>query len=143
MRPLIVSSGPEVPRDPMGRVSVASPFTLDAADRRVQVIEPCGLHRTLGAARHASVGRHGYSTHVGIYVIGISDSGRRPLHNVNALQAVHRLSNASDHDLLTLAARRVQVAAESAPDSFHLWVIVHLVLANLICRGWDPFCGEL
>ncbi len=73
------------------------------------------------------------------YVQRNPDSGRRPLHKVNALQAVHRLSNAGDHDLLALAAQRVQVAAESAPDPFNLWVIVHLVLANLICHGWDPF----
>ena len=97
----------------------------------------------LALERHASVGPHGYSPHVGTYVQRHSDSGRRPLQNVNALQAVHRLSNAGDHDLLALAAHRVQVAAESAPDPIHLWVIVHLVLANLICHGWNPFCGDV
>ena len=70
----------------------------------------------------------------------IPQSGRRLLHLTSALQTIHPFSDASDHDPLGLAAQGMQVAAESAPDPFDRWVVVHLMpgrgLARWIGHDW-------
>ncbi|WP_160666393.1 hypothetical protein [Pseudarthrobacter sp. ATCC 49987] len=70
---------------------------------------------------------------------------RRLIHHASTLLAVHRFSDASDPDVLALAAQGVQVDAESNPDPFDRWVVVHSTpvreLACLVRHGWYPFCS--